>query len=464
MPKSRRTRREGSADGRVRARVGVGPGSASAIRGRPGRPLDDRAGRTSGDDGYRLASRRSAAPAANGAARTPRRFGAVAVETHSGHAVRPRVDDGRDRPGDGEDARRDGDRQGRPHRRRRGLDGAGPRDGDRQGRLHRGRRRLGADGARPLRRRRDPCGRSGSRSGGRRTVARSRLAGSLRIGCGGGRGFRRIGSRDGAAGDRGGLTGRAAFRLGRRRGGLRRARGGHTVRRGCRAGRRLLRVPRVGARGALARVIARSHYVAGRRRLRIGDRLRVRARVRLHSRRCRRRRRFRRLLRPGARRFPRRQEPERVDVALWIVDCTDPEVDIRDVELGFPARPDTADRISLGHRGAAPHRDRAEMDERDRPPVGGADRERQAARRHGAREAHDAGRGRENRRAARAPDVDAPMLSCRVWMPPVEREAAQHRPVGWPGPRPRTRDEHENESERDEQHHTTHETPTLLSD
>jgi hypothetical protein len=64
-------------------------------------------------------------------------------------------------------------------------------------------------------------------------------------------------------------------------------------------------------------------------------------------------------------------------------------MDVRLVELRLAARADCADCGSFGDHGTLQHVDRAEMDERDRIPVVGADRQRLAAAGYRAGEGDD---------------------------------------------------------------------------
>ena len=75
------------------------------------------------------------------------------------------------------------------------------------------------------------------------------------------------------------------------------------------------------------------------------------------------------------------QQAERVDVAVRIGCDADPEVDVRAVDLGRPARADRPDRISLDEGRAFGDGDRAEVCQRDGIAVRRLDRDRLAARR-----------------------------------------------------------------------------------
>ena len=139
--------------------------------------------------------------------------------------------------------------------------------------------------------------------------------------------------------------------------------------------------------------------------------------------------------RPGGDRDPRRQQRERVEVALRPRRDADPEVHVRHRELDVAARPDRADARALEDGGAARHANRAEVQERHGVAVLCLDRHALATVRDRAGEADDASCGRAYGRARGAGDVDAAMLPRRVRVTLAEREAAQDVAVGRPGPR-----------------------------
>lgn len=111
-------------------------------------------------------------------------------------------------------------------------------------------------------------------------------------------------------------------------------------------------------------------------------------------------------------------------------------MDVRYVVLGLARRACCCDRLSLRDTVAAPHAKRAEMGERRLRPVRGLDRDRDAVRRHGAREGHLACGRRPDGVGTREGDVDPTVLSAGVGVV-TEREATEHRPVRGPGPRER---------------------------
>jgi hypothetical protein len=125
--------------------------------------------------------------------------------------------------------------------------------------------------------------------------------------------------------------------------------------------------------------------------------------------------------RPGA----RREQTERVDVPLGLGRDANPEVDAGYGMLRVTARSHRPDRRSLRDRVALGHRDRTEMDERHRVPVGRDDRHATAVGRKRACEANRAGGRRANRRPFGPRDVDPAMLARRVGVA-AERERAEH--------------------------------------
>lgn len=151
---------------------------------------------------------------------------------------------------------------------------------------------------------------------------------------------------------------------------------------------------------------------------------------------------------------PRREEPQRVDVALRVGRDADAEVDVRLVELGRTARANAAHRRAFGDDDALQHADRAEMDDRDRVAVVGADRHRLAAAGHRPGEGDGSAGGGDDVSPGRVGDVDAAMLASPVRVA-AERERLQHRTVCRPGPSACTRRPHERD-QKSEQHQPAH--------
>lgn len=144
---------------------------------------------------------------------------------------------------------------------------------------------------------------------------------------------------------------------------------------------------------------------------------------------------------------PRRQQGERIDVALRLRGQSHAEVQVRRLVLRLPAWPDRADHVALRDRGPDTHGDRAQVHKRDREAVGRADRQRQARSRNGSSKADDARLRCPHVRARRRSDVDAPVLAAGIRVV-VEREASEHRPVGRPAPGARSRRRHQRSHDR----------------
>jgi hypothetical protein len=168
----------------------------------------------------------------------------------------------------------------------------------------------------------------------------------------------------------------------------------------------------------------------GGRRLRRRDRLRVgrgddgsRLRCRVGG----------RLGRLGRR--PCRQKRKRVEVPVRVGRNANAEVNVRNPELRLARRADRADDRALLDRGVPLDRDRAEVDERDRVPVVGANRHRQAVGRNRAGECDGAASRCQHGLAGLAADLDSPALAARVGIAP-QAERTQQRSGDRPGPRP----------------------------
>jgi hypothetical protein len=126
------------------------------------------------------------------------------------------------------------------------------------------------------------------------------------------------------------------------------------------------------------------------------------------------------------------------------------EVHGRLAALGITARPDRADDIALADLASLGDADRAEMDERDRPAVLGADGQAQALSRQAPRERDDAGCRRADVGARRSSDVDPAVLPARVRIA-VQDERIHHRPIDRPRPGGSARCQHERREQRDEE-------------
>ncbi len=213
--------------------------------------------------------------------------------------------------------------------------------------------------------------------------------------------------------------------------------------RGCRS--RARGVPRCGRSRGRADGLVRLELL--RRRRRDGGRRRGRGLVDRGRDCCRRRRhgRLERLLgrRRGRRcrqgRWQRRgaggEQPERIDVALLVGPETDAEVHVRTGHLSVAGRADGADAFALGDQLASRDRDRAEVRERHRIPVGRIDRDAPARGGHRARERDGPGGGRSHGVTLRSRDVDASVLTGRIRMRVVEGERLDDGASGRPRPR-----------------------------
>ena len=91
-------------------------------------------------------------------------------------------------------------------------------------------------------------------------------------------------------------------------------------------------------------------------------------------------------------RVPGRQEGQWIDVPIRIGRATDTEIHVWLGPLGLTARTDRADDVPLAHVRPDRDPDRAEVDERDRPPVLGANRQAQPLMGQLPRIRDDAGR------------------------------------------------------------------------
>jgi hypothetical protein len=168
----------------------------------------------------------------------------------------------------------------------------------------------------------------------------------------------------------------------------------------------------------------------------IGMRLRLCACHGSFGRSGRRRERGRRRRRHRLRRWrggSRRQQRQRINVALRVVRSPDPEVDVRNVDLHVARRPDRSDRLGLGDAVAGAHCDRSEMEQRDRIAVRCPDRHGAAVPGQPAGERHLSGGGCADGGAGVAAHVD-PAVTVLVVFGAAEVETAQHRPVRGPAP------------------------------
>jgi len=145
--------------------------------------------------------------------------------------------------------------------------------------------------------------------------------------------------------------------------------------------------------------------------------------------------------RPGSRRREaRRQQGQRIDVALWIARDARAEVHVRIGQVDDAARTDCPHHRRLSHERPARHPDRPEVDERGRVSKRRLDRHRLPARRNRPREGDHTLYGSEHRAAAGRAKVDTSVLAARVRVRVVEPEGPQHGAVDGPRPGLRSRD------------------------
>jgi hypothetical protein len=233
---------------------------------------------------------------------------------------------------------------------------------------------------------------------------------------------------------------------------------GQVLRRGLRLGGTV----RFGRRRARRRRPLRSRR--GRRsqrgwRRRIGGGRRSRLRDRLHRRRWGRGLRgrrcgYRRRRRRGRGGWTRREQRERIDVAVLVVGSAYAEVDVRGLGDRVLARSHGADRDAFADLGSAPDVDRAELEQGHGVAVGRRDRDRAPAAGHGAGKRDGAGRRRADGRAEIGADVDASVLPALVRVG-AESERPQHRALDGPRPGCRARGRKSEQQDDDEQD-TTH--------
>jgi len=129
------------------------------------------------------------------------------------------------------------------------------------------------------------------------------------------------------------------------------------------------------------------------------------------------------------------EQPQWIDVALLVGLETNAEVHVRTGHLGVAGRTDGAYALALGDHLASRNRDRPEVRERHRIPVGRVDRDAPAGGGHRACERDGPGGGRSHGVTLRSRHVDASMLTSRVRMGVVERERLDDGASGRPRPR-----------------------------
>jgi hypothetical protein len=178
---------------------------------------------------------------------------------------------------------------------------------------------------------------------------------------------------------------------------------------------------------------------------RSSDRRRGLFRVRPLRRRCTRKNRRRWLGRGHGNRgprLPRREQGQRIEIAVRLRGQANAEMDVRLVVLGLPVRPDGADDVALPQRRADTHADRTQVQKRDRVAVLGADRHRAPRGRNRSSEADHTGCRRANLGTIGGADVHAPMLTAEVRVV-LSRECTKNGSIHRPAPGSGRRCKHE---------------------
>src|SRR5205085_4724819 len=157
----------------------------------------------------------------------------------------------------------------------------------------------------------------------------------------------------------------------------------------------------------------------------------------------------------------RREEQQRVDVAVRVLGVPDAEVEVWDVVLDLAAGPDRADTRALVDRVAAPNARRTKMRQRHRVAVGSLDRHNSATPGDGAGEGDGAARRCQDWLSGRCADLDSPVLARGIRIV-AEDELLENRALDGPCPRPRARNDHERRRDHDDQS-SPHVFPSLLS-
>jgi hypothetical protein len=178
-----------------------------------------------------------------------------------------------------------------------------------------------------------------------------------------------------------------------------------------------------------------------RRRNRSGSRRRCRNR-RGRRRSCRR-------LAWGRRCRQRREEAERVEIALRVAAEPDAELQVRHRVGRHPARADERDRLALDHHRAPGDQERTEMQESDGVAVAGLDRDREPVGRDLADEGHGTGSRSDHSVAESSLKVDPAVLPWEERVALVEGEPLQHRTRNRPRPGAGRRRRHERHEQCD---------------
>lgn len=111
---------------------------------------------------------------------------------------------------------------------------------------------------------------------------------------------------------------------------------------------------------------------------------------------------------------PRRQEAQRVEVAVRVRSEANAEMDVRPGDSRLPTRPDRPDDPPFNNGRPSRRADRSQLDERHRVPVRRLNRHAFATRRHRPGKADRPTHGRPHRRSQGRSDVDAAVLPAGV--------------------------------------------------
>jgi hypothetical protein len=131
-----------------------------------------------------------------------------------------------------------------------------------------------------------------------------------------------------------------------------------------------------------------------------------------------------------------RQEEQRVEIALRVLDAPNAHVDERHRQRRLAARPDRADRFALDDRRTSRDLERAQVEQGDGESARCQERQRLAPVGNGSGERHGGVDRRPHGRSRGGPDVDAPVLPGRLRIRVVEVERPQHRAFDRPRPGP----------------------------
>lgn len=150
------------------------------------------------------------------------------------------------------------------------------------------------------------------------------------------------------------------------------------------------------------------------------------------------------------RRRPGGEQRERVEVPVRVGGQPDAEVNIRLRSFGLAARADRPHDLPLDNRRSDRQSDRSQVDEGDRVPAFGADRQAEPFARQPAGVGDDPRGWSAHLGSRRSADVDAAVLTARIGIV-RGHEWPEHRPLDRPAPRCRARDVPECDEEHSRQ-------------